>query len=258
MNPRQKFKISPFLLFASTLGITCFTFRKKILGKLCLSIVNRAKKYQRQFYPDRIILIRHGQSEANINPSLYRTIPDAKINLTQKGKEQALKASEELSKIVGKGSVKFYVSPYIRTIQTFERVRSLLTNNKITFQFDPRLREQELGNFHDFYDNIMKERDIVGSFYYRFTNGESGADLYNRATLFLSSFFREIKKYNEKKYDNVVIICHRFFMRAFITAFFKMNVDDFEKIKDAPNCGLWVIEKNEQGKYKLKTDLPRI
>ena len=38
----------------------------------------------------------------------------------------------------------------------------------------------------------------------------------------------------------------------------KMNVDDFEKIKDAPNCGLWVIEKNEQGKYKLKTDLPRI
>ena len=124
MNPRQKFKISPFLLFASTLGITCFTFRKKILGKLCLSIVSRAKKYQRQFYPDRIILIRHGQSEANINPSLYRTIPDAKINLTQKGKDQALKASEELSKIVGKGSVKFYVSPSVRTIFGIEKVGS--------------------------------------------------------------------------------------------------------------------------------------
>ena len=256
----MKSKLSPFLICSSVLGVSAFAFRKSLLGRIGLTMMNYAKDYQRKFYPDRIILVRHGQSQANINTKLYRTIPDSQIHLTQKGKNQALTASKELAKIVGNGTVKFYISPYIRTQETFKNLSHCLVKNKnkIVTQFDPRLREQELGNFHDFYPNIMKERDIVGQFYYRYANGESGADLYNRATLFIDSFFREINKYKEKKYDNVVIVCHRWFMRAFVTAFFKMGVDDFNAIKDAKNCGFWIIEKNSKGKYVLKTELPRI
>lgn len=44
--------------------------------------------------PDKIFLVRHGESQGNINKKLYRTVPDWKIELTEKGKEQALKAAK--------------------------------------------------------------------------------------------------------------------------------------------------------------------
>ena len=82
----MKSKLSPFLICSSVLGVSAFAFRKSLLGRIGLTMMNYAKDYQRKFYPDRIILVRHGQSQANINTKLYRTIPDSQIHLTQKGK----------------------------------------------------------------------------------------------------------------------------------------------------------------------------
>lgn len=249
------------LLYGSFLALSLINIpiSKKLLPKISFNIQKRAESYQRiNFYPDKIILVRHGQSEANINPKIYRTIPDSQVHLSPTGKQQALTASHLLKQEVGNGPIKFYVSPYIRTIETFEGIRTQLKLNKQTIIYDPRIREQELGNFHDFYPNIMKERQIVSDYYYRFRDGESGADVYNRALLFIDRMFRDFKKLTYKEHNCVVIVCHRWFMRAFITAFFNMNVNDFNEIKDAKNCGLWIIEKNKKGKYKLKSNLPRI
>ena len=44
--------------------------------------------------PKRIILIRHGESEANVNPHLFASVPDYAIELTEKGREQALNAGK--------------------------------------------------------------------------------------------------------------------------------------------------------------------
>lgn len=40
--------------------------------------------------PKRIILIRHGECDANINEEKFATIPDYTIKLTEKGYRQAL------------------------------------------------------------------------------------------------------------------------------------------------------------------------
>jgi broad specificity phosphatase PhoE len=51
---------------------------------------------------------------------------------------------------------------------------------------DTRLREQEWGNFQRYSERQEKETDRrnLGSFYYRFNNGESGADLAERVRKF--------------------------------------------------------------------------
>jgi len=41
--------------------------------------------------PSKIILIRHGQSEGNVNKSLYKEKPDFAMNLTLKGKNKRWK-----------------------------------------------------------------------------------------------------------------------------------------------------------------------
>jgi broad specificity phosphatase PhoE len=43
--------------------------------------------------PQRIIWIRHGESQGNTDKSLYETVPDNKIELTEKGIQQAITAA---------------------------------------------------------------------------------------------------------------------------------------------------------------------
>ena len=39
--------------------------------------------------PKRIILVRHGRSAANDDPTLYSRVPDYKIELVEQGREQS-------------------------------------------------------------------------------------------------------------------------------------------------------------------------
>lgn len=50
--------------------------------------------------PKRIILVRHGECDANIDENKFATIPDYTIELTPKGYEQALEAGKKLKRIV--------------------------------------------------------------------------------------------------------------------------------------------------------------
>ena len=72
--------------------------------------------------PNRIILIRHGESQGNENREIYATIPDYALELTEKGIEQAAEAGRKLKEIIGDESVFFYISPLWRTRMTFEEI----------------------------------------------------------------------------------------------------------------------------------------
>ncbi|XP_060182638.1 phosphoglycerate mutase-like protein AT74 [Lycium barbarum] len=58
--------------------------------------------------PKRIILVRHGESEGNVDKNVYATVPDHKVQLTKKGKEQAKKAGELIRGVVGNNNCKVY------------------------------------------------------------------------------------------------------------------------------------------------------
>ncbi len=108
--------------------------------------------------------------QGNANEGLYATIPDNQMPLSEKGHQQARSASLELRKVVGEESVKFFVSPYVRTLQTMLHLSEGLRKDQWTFREEPRLREQDFGNFQNIEKIIRcrQERKLFGSFYYRF------------------------------------------------------------------------------------------
>jgi broad specificity phosphatase PhoE len=82
--------------------------------------------------------------------------------------------------------IRFFYSPFKRTLQTFEEIKKSFNQEELKATEDPRLREQEWGNLQHFQnepeklDKVYQERDQVGRFFYRFPTGESGADVYDR------------------------------------------------------------------------------
>lgn len=119
--------------------------------------------------PKRIFLVRHGESQGNVDRSLYRILPDNKLELTEKGRRQSFEAGRQLKEDIGDGSVAFYVSPYIRTRQTLDEILEGGAFKNYTVKENPHLREQEFGNFQDpdKFDHYSKEREVCGWFYHR-------------------------------------------------------------------------------------------
>ena len=72
--------------------------------------------------PKRIILVRHGESYANVDKHIFAHTPDYAIELTQTGCRQAREAGKVLKQLVGEESLYFYVSPFWRTRSTFENM----------------------------------------------------------------------------------------------------------------------------------------
>lgn len=95
--------------------------------------------------------------------------------LKWKGKEQSRVAGENIRNIIGGTYVHFYVSPYIRTWQTFQEIRKAFNpKNILSIREEPRLSEQQFGNFQDVNQvrSAKEERKNFGRFYYRFPNGK--------------------------------------------------------------------------------------
>jgi hypothetical protein len=135
---------------------------------------NRAARaqYNARIMPNKVVMVRHGQSEGNVDERLYSTTPDNAMRLTRLGWEQAIKAGQILKeRVIATGEpVHFIVSPYVRTVETFHGIVSAwcdpskfnhikgrekrltawygkLLELGLTWHEDPRIREQDFGNY---------------------------------------------------------------------------------------------------------------
>ncbi|HET8988375.1 MAG TPA: phosphoglycerate mutase family protein, partial [Humibacillus sp.] len=97
--------------------------------------------------PDRIILVRHGESEGNVDETVYERVPDHRLSLTETGLLQAQQTGEVLRTLLDGGSVEAYVSPYLRTRQTLTALGLPVAERDV--RVEPRLREQDWANFQD-------------------------------------------------------------------------------------------------------------
>lgn len=100
---------------------------------------------------------------------------------------------QELKELIGQESVTFYVSPFLRSRQTYEQLRMSFHDEQVAknilcvncdtlhslsqvmyYREDPRLREQEWGNYQDpeKMEKIQQQRKETGAFYFRFPTGE--------------------------------------------------------------------------------------
>jgi broad specificity phosphatase PhoE len=208
--------------------------------------------------PNRIILVRHGESEGNIDQSTYAEKQDYKLLLTGDGIEQAEEAGRLLKEKIGDERLIFYVSPLWRTRMTFEHIARHFDEHKYRWKEDPRLREQEWGHFRDLKANVQidAERNKFGTFYYRIKDGESCADVYDRMSDFLHSLYRDFEKPHFP--PNVIIVTHGMALRIFLMRWFRWTVEEFDSYRNPRNCEMVeMLLDNSTGKYKIVTEMRR-
>jgi len=190
-----------------------------------------------------IYLIRHGESEHNVDRSLMAHTHDSQHSLTELGMLQAQKAAEFMQRMVNEKTV-LYASPYLRTVQTAKEVHSLLPI-QVPFFENPLLREWEFGNLYDFNNRspeAKKEFKAAGQFYFRFANGESLADVYLRAALFMQTKIERLKQ--QQRYENVVIVSHAAFIHMLLTHLMDWPVENVVQFQPVENAS--VIKINEE------------
>lgn len=78
--------------------------------------------------PQRIVLVRHGESEGNADDTVYEREPDHALRLTARGLRQARETGVRLRELFDGERVSVYVSPYRRTHETFRSLGLDLEN----------------------------------------------------------------------------------------------------------------------------------
>ncbi|MEV0259759.1 histidine phosphatase family protein [Streptomyces sp. NPDC050617] len=199
--------------------------------------------------PRRIVLIRHGESEGNVDDTVYEREPDHALSLTEAGRKQAEEAGTGLRATFGDERVSAYVSPYRRTHQTFQELR--LDASRVRVREEPRLREQDWGNWQD-RDDVRKQkayRDAYGHFFYRFAQGESGADVYDRVGAFLESLWRSFEDPSHP--PNVLLVTHGLTMRLFCMRWLHWSVAEFESLSNPGNAESRTLLLGGDDRYHL-------
>lgn len=263
--------------------------------------------------PRRIVLVRHGESEGNVDEAAYTRVPDPRIGLTVKGWREADDCGRRLRDLFSSGSrdqddwkVYFYASPYRRSLETLRGIGHAFDPHRIAgVREEPRLREQDFGtvpylsclvflstwsspvslrmltnvlyrcrgsggpthacdgpgNFQD-REQMRVEKEIrqrYGRFFYRFPNGESAADVYDRITGFRETLLSDIvlgrfqpPGHRSTSGDmNIVLVSHGLTLRVFLMRWYKWTVRQFEGLENLANGGELVMQTGEGGRYSL-------
>ena len=84
--------------------------------------------------------------------------------------------------------------------------------------------------------NEKAERLRFGRFFYRFPNGESGADVYDRMTIFEDHMIRDINAGRFADNTSIVLVTHGLALRVFLMRWFHWSVDQFLDVYNPPNA----------------------
>ncbi len=205
--------------------------------------------------PKRILIARHGESVGNVNKRIYAEQPDYTHPLTARGCKQAEELGRQIRELIGSEKIRFYVSPWCRTRETFMHVVAALERGQWTAVEDPRLREQEWGNLRNVEATrrLEEARNAFGTFYYRFDDGESGADVYDRCSALLETVYRDFRRKDFP--PNCAFIGHGLTNRLLVMRWLHWTPEQYEQLANPRNCELWVMELEDDGHYRRATSL---
>ncbi|CAE7524488.1 unnamed protein product [Symbiodinium sp. CCMP2456] len=225
------------------------------LDQAVLGIQSRCRDLLWEQLPERIVLLRHGQSEGNVDPMLYTSKGDSRLELTKRGIRQAKEAGKRLKALAPKsGKIIVCTSPFERTTQTLLALYAggFSQENVECVHVDPQIREQEFGNFQDpgLTSKVRAEEQRVGRFYYRRPNAESSADVFDRVTQFWDKLFEDNGKglltEPNVKYELCVMVTHGLTIRLMLMCLFKWSVETFASVWNLGNCEHVTLKKNVQ------------
>jgi broad specificity phosphatase PhoE len=187
--------------------------------------------------PITLYLIRHGQSEGNVNTQVYYDKNDCDIELTALGHSQSLGAGAELARMIDHTAPRIICSAYMRAKQTASGIYSVLAeDHQPSLQEDVLLREREWGSLRTVVDNRHLKREEHFNFYYRAQGGESFADAYTRVVLFFQ--WLELRRLRNPHDDSpIVIVSHGEWIRLALMYLDGNTVEYFTVNRKNPkNC----------------------
>jgi broad specificity phosphatase PhoE len=218
------------------------------------------------------------------NRDIHQTIPDHRVKLTPEGWTQAYDAGHRLrSMLRADDTLHFFTSPYRRTRETTEGILSTLTSDdpspspfqrhNIKVYEEPRLREQDFGNFQPCsaeMERMWQERADYGHFFYRIPNGESAADAYDRISGFNESLWRQFGEDDFASVcvlgeclpaaevdvnSDIILVTHGLMSRVFLMKWYHFSVEYFEDLRNVHHCEFLIMRKEDSGKYILENQL---
>ena len=194
--------------------------------------------------PIDLVLVRHAESEGNLANTRSKKGDDSHFTneflsrhsslwrLTNKGREQAKIAGQWLKNNLDPKFDRYYVSEYIRAMETAALLK--LPNAQWLVEF--YLRERDWGDLDVMteeqrqaqYSKSLKRR-AVDSFFWTPPNGESMAEACLRIDRVLNTLHRECAD------KRVIIVCHGEIMWTFRVRLERMSQEDYKKLDASKN-----------------------
>ncbi|RST32009.1 histidine phosphatase family protein [Sphingomonas ginkgonis] len=214
---------------------------------------------QQIFWPERLWLVRHGQSQGNVARDLATEqglatigieIRDVDVPLSDLGHEQAAAAGRWFAALPDEQKPQVILSsPYLRARQTAQAICEAggRSGGKARTVIDERLREREFGVFDGLttlgirqqYPEEAAHRTRLGKFYHRPPGGESWADVILRLRSALNSINLQ---YSGKR---VLIVCHQVVvlcMRYILEELSEQDILSIDKQAEILNCGICAFD----------------
>ena len=208
-----------------------------------------------QKWPDRLWVVRHGQSAGNIARDAAEAAGHAVIDIAHRDMDVPLSAlGEQQSVALGRwlGSLGdperpnvLLCSPYLRARQTLELLRAEagLVDDGVTAVVDERLREKEFGlldrltrqGIREKFPDLAEQRRHVGKFYFRPPGGESWCDVILRLRSLLDTMTREYRR------ERVLVVAHQVIvncLRYLLERLDEHQILAIDREADVPNCGV--------------------
>ena len=219
----------------------------------------------------RILLVRHGESLGNVDPTVHATTPDHAVPLSDRGHQQAREAGERVAAFLEREvqgerpHIRLWVSPYLRTRQTADaliatsrdwvtdRVEHILLCEQQFGLFDG-VPETELPlrfpNEFGYYDMQCR---FGGKFWARMPQGESRFDVAKRIHQAFGTFHRDALEHG---IHDIIVICHGVTLRAFVMMWCHLSPEWFEAERNPSNCAIRLVEAGNDKGYVF-TGFPR-
>lgn len=187
-----------------------------------------------------IHLIRHGQSDYNVDQNIRLNVLDWDIQLTDVGVNQVRSTANKLQNIVdfddSQVEHNFFVSPFKRTRQTYDILKNTIGCENHNIKYDPLISEQRtpvfygkyLKSLYDAYMNLHPQN----KFWAKYLDFETGFEVYQRACLF-KNIIRDVIYMSKNTHEiNFYIISHGFFIRTLRMAILNYTIDEFIKLNN--------------------------
>lgn len=212
-----------------------------------------------------LFIMRHGESDGNIDHLNYPKVGDANINLTPLGWEQAFRAGEYLDAYLAQNNLgdlqRVWNSSLMRTEQT--KTGLLMGYNRAIdpaqVRFNPALVEQSFGiySYHvtdedrdsfnplikEFYDKSREQQ----RFYTKFPMGESPLDVYMRCGDFIDTIMRD----KEAGIHTIMAVTHGVTARALVMRFLHIDPALMDDFRNPGNGDIWHLKGNKETGYSL-------